>query len=171
VINRRYARLQHGDGQLPDLVLVDGGRGQLARAAAELRSLGLAALPLVAVAKGAGRRPGRERLFRPDNPRALVLPADSPALHVIQQLRDEAHRFAITGHRQRRQRQRLGSVLEQIPGLGPRRRRALLQQFGGLQGVLAAGVDDLARTTGISRPLAERIYGFLHDEAGPAGNS
>ena len=162
-VMRRYARLQREAAVLPDLVLIDGGQGQLGRAVAVLAELGLADIPLAAVAKGEGRRPGQERLLRPGVAAPLRLAPDSPALHLVQQIRDEAHRFAITGHRQRRGRQRLSSVLDEIPGLGPQRRKALLQRFGGLQGIRRAGVDDLARTDGISRQLAERIYAFLGD--------
>jgi len=165
-VRRRYLRVKAGEAPLPDLLLVDGGRGQLARVEAELRELGLDGLPLAAVAKGEGRRPGYERVFRPGAGQPIAIPADSPALHLIQQVRDEAHRFAITGHRLRRGKARTGSALESIAGLGPARRRALLQQFGGLQGIGRAGIDDLARTPGISRALAERIYDRFHE--GPA---
>jgi excinuclease ABC subunit C len=163
-VGRRFARARRGETPIPDLLLIDGGRGQLARVRAVLQDLGFAELPVVAIAKGEGRRPGRERLYRSQSGRPLVLTPDSPALHLVQQVRDEAHRFAITGHRQRRGGRRHGSVLESIPGLGPRRRRVLLQQFGGLQGITRAGVEDLARTTGISRALAERIYGHFHEQ-------
>jgi excinuclease ABC subunit C len=164
-VGRRYAKAGTADKPLPDLLLIDGGKGQLARVREVLEELGFGDVPTLAVAKGEGRRPGYERLYRPGDPEPLELPADSLALHLIQQVRDEAHRFAITGHRQRRQKKRIGSSLEEIAGLGPRRRRALLQQFGGLQGVARAGVEDLARTPGISRALAERIYGRFHEGA------
>ena len=125
---------------------------------AVLQGMAFADVPLVAVAKGEGRRPGREKLYIPDRSTPVVLLPGTAALRMIQQVRDEAHRFAITGHRQRRGRTRIGSVLESIPGLGPQRRRALLQHFGGLQGITRAGVNDIARTDGISLALAERIY-------------
>lgn len=163
-VRRRYARTRRGEAPVPDLLLIDGGRGQVAAARAVLDELQFGGLALFGVAKGAGRRPGRERLFPADGSAALTLAADSPALHVIQQVRDEAHRFAVTGHRQRRARQRLRSPLEEIPGLGPKRRRALLQAFGGLQGVRRAGVEDLAAVRGISSRLAEQIFASLHDE-------
>ena len=121
-------------------------------------------LNVVAVAKGRARRPGAERLFRPGSDTAMQLAPDSPALLLIQQVRDEAHRFAITGHRQRRAKKRRQSPLEQIPGLGPKKRRELLRQFGGLQGVMGAGVDDLVKVRGIGRTLAETIYNELHVE-------
>ena len=139
---------------MPDVLFVDGGKGQLAEAMKVLDALELDWLTVVAVAKGRARRPGAERLFRPGSDRPLQLPPDSPALLLIQQIRDEAHRFAITGHRQRRAKARRKSPLEHIPGLGPKRRRELLRQFGGLQGVVAAGIDDLAKVRGISRKLA-----------------
>jgi excinuclease ABC subunit C len=147
---------------MPDVLFVDGGKGQLAAAMTVLDELQLDWLKVVAVAKGRARRPGTERLFLPGEKAALQLPADSPALLLVQQIRDEAHRFAIAGHRQQRSKARTTSRLEQIPGLGPKKRRELLRQFGGLQGVIGAGVDDLAKVRGISRPLAESIYNDLH---------
>jgi excinuclease ABC subunit C len=117
---------------------------------------------LVAIAKGEGRKPGRESLFLPERKEPLRLPASSPALHLIQQIRDEAHRFAITGHRARRHKRVTQSPLEDLPGLGPKRRRDLLRQFGGLQGIARAGIDDLERVKGISRQLAEAIYERFH---------
>ncbi len=164
-VRRRYTRVQRGESPLPDLVLIDGGKGQLGRAVEAMEALGLGDLALVAVAKGRSRRPGAEQLFVPGETRPLTLPPDSPALLLIQQIRDEAHRFAITGHRQRRARKRQSSALEDIPGLGPKRRRELLRQFGGMQGISRAGVDDLARTHGISRRLAEKIYNRLNPAA------
>ncbi len=161
-LRRRYEKVKGGEVPMPDLLLVDGGKGQLAAAAAVLRELDLDWLPVVAVAKGRARRPGAESLFLPGRERALKLAPDSAALLLIQQIRDEAHRFAITGHRQRRARARKTSRLEEIAGLGPTRRRELLRQFGGLQGVMAAGVDDLMRVPGIGRKLAETIYNELH---------
>ena len=147
---------------MPDVLFVDGGKGQLAEAMTILDELELDWLMVVAVAKGRARRPGAERLFVPGQKNALQLPPDSPALLLIQQIRDEAHRFAITGHRQRRAKARSTSRLEQIPGLGPKKRRELLRQFGGLQGVIGAGIDDLTKVRGISRTLAESIYNDLH---------
>ncbi len=163
-LRRRYARVKKGEVPMPDVLFVDGGKGQLAAAMTVLDELELDWLQAVAVAKGRTRRPGMEQLFLAGKSTPTILPADSPALHLIQQLRDEAHRFAITGHRQRRGKARTASRLEQIPGLGPKRRRELLRQFGGLQGVRGAGVDDLVKVDGISRSLAERIYNDLHFE-------
>ncbi len=159
---RRYARVQKGEVPMPDVLFIDGGPGQLARAIAVMQELKLPGSRLVAVAKGQDRKPGRESLYLPDRTDPLRLPPSSPALHLIQQVRDEAHRFAITGHRARRQKARTRSPLEDIPGLGPKRRRELLRQFGGLQAVTRAGIDDLQRVKGISRPLAEAIYERFH---------
>jgi len=161
---RRYKRVKKGEVPMPDVLFVDGGKGQLAEAMKVLDELDLGWFQVVAVAKGRSRRPGMEQLFLAGHSAPTILAADSPALHLIQQIRDEAHRFAITGHRQRRAKARLTSRLEQIPGLGPKRRRELLRQFGGLQGVRNAGIDDLAKVHGISRALAERIYNDLHLE-------
>jgi excinuclease ABC subunit C len=147
---------------MPDVLLIDGGRGQVAQAVAVLKDLQLGQIRVVGVAKGEGRKPGRETLYVPEKSMPLKLPPSSPALHVIQQLRDEAHRFAIAGHRARRGKRLTVSPLEEIPGLGPKRRRDLLRQFGGLQGVTRAGVDELARVKGISRDLAHSIYDRLH---------
>ena len=161
-LNRRYKRVKKGEVPMPDVLFVDGGKGQLAEAMKVLDELELDWLNVVAVAKGRARRPGAERLFRPGSDKAMQLPPDSPALLLVQQIRDEAHRFAITGHRQRRARARKSSPLEEIPGLGPKKRRELLRQFGGLQGIVGAGIDDLAKVRGISRSLAETIYNELH---------
>ncbi len=161
-LSRRYARIKKGEAPLPDLLLIDGGPGQLAEAIGALKELEIEGVCIAGVAKGADRRPGQERLFLAGEETPRVLPPDSPALHLIQRIRDEAHRFAITGHRQRRAKARTHSVLETVPGLGPRKRRELLRQFGGLQGVVRAGVDDLAKVHGIGRKLAQSIYDTLH---------
>ena len=163
---RRYRRVKKGEVPMPDILFIDGGRGQLAEALTVLDELELDWLQVVAVAKGRSRRPGMEQLFLAGQSTPTILPAGSPALHLIQQLRDEAHRFAITGHRQRRAKTRRTSALEEIPGLGPKRRRELLKQFGGLQGVRGAGIDDLVKVRGISRALAEKIYNNLHLDGG-----
>lgn len=161
-LRRRYLRVKKGEVPMPDVLFVDGGKGQLAATMTILDELELGWLQVVAVAKGRSRKAGMEQLFLAGKSTPTILPADSPALHLIQQLRDEAHRFAITGHRQRRAKARKVSRLEEIPGLGPKRRRELLRQFGGLQGVRGAGIDDLVKVDGISRSLAERIYSDLH---------
>jgi excinuclease ABC subunit C len=165
-LRRRYKRVKLGEVPMPDILFVDGGKGQLAEAMTMLDELELDWLQVVAVAKGRSRKPGMEQLFLAGQNTPTILPADSPALHLIQQIRDEAHRFAITGHRARRAKARRTSQLEEIPGLGPKRRRELLRQFGGLQGVRGAGVDDLVKVKGISRALAEKIYDTLHLDGG-----
>ena len=161
-LEARYRKLAEGEGRTPDLVLVDGGKGQLAAAMGVMQDLGLAGIPMIGVAKGEERKPGLEQLFVAGEEIARRLPADHPALHLIQQVRDEAHRFAITGHRARRGKARTASRLEDIGSVGPKRRQRLLAHFGGLQGVVAASVEDLARVEGISRTLAKRIYDELH---------
>ena len=161
-LHRRYARIKKGEVPMPDVLFVDGGKGQLAEAMTVLDELELNWVNVVAVAKGRARKPGAEQLFVPGSKTPLRLAPDSPALLLVQQIRDEAHRFAITGHRQRRAKARRTSSLEKIPGLGPKKRRELLRQFGGLQGVIGAGIDDLVKIRGISRTLAETIYNELH---------
>ena len=160
---RRYTRISAGEGQMPDLILIDGGKGQLAVAERVMEELQMTGVPLVGVAKGPERKPGWEVLHLPGG-RELRLSADDQALHLIQQVRDEAHRFAITGHRQRRARSRTESSLETIPGIGPKRRQQLLRRFGGIREVARAGVEDLAKVKGISRELAQQIYDAFHGE-------
>jgi excinuclease ABC subunit C len=162
-LDRRFARLKKGEGQVPDLLFIDGGKGQVNQALDVLRNHGLEDLRVVGVAKGAGRRPGLETLVLSGVEGPSILPPQSGALHLIQQIRDEAHRFAITGHRARRAKARRESQLERIPGLGPKRRGALLRQFGGLQGIARAGVEELAKVPGISRSLAQVIYEGFHE--------
>lgn len=165
-LTRRYTRLKQGEARLPDILFIDGGRGQLSTAQQVLDELQIGDITLVGIAKGEGRKPGLERLFLPGRDTPLILPAHSPALHLIQQIRDEAHRFAITAHRQRRGKARTTSVLEDIAGMGPKRRQQLLKQFGGLREVARAGVEDLTKVKGISKQLAQLIYDALHSERG-----
>jgi excinuclease ABC subunit C len=154
-------RARASAGVLPDVLLIDGGAGQVAQAQAVLADLGVTGVMIVGVAKGEARRAGDETLLLPDG-RELHPGAASPGLQLVQQVRDEAHRFAITGHRGRRQKARTTSKLEDIPGIGPRRRANLLRHFGGLGGLKAAGIEDIARVEGINAALAERIYASLH---------
>ncbi|MDH3769094.1 MAG: helix-hairpin-helix domain-containing protein, partial [Gammaproteobacteria bacterium] len=161
-LQRRYTRIRRGEAPLPDVLFVDGGKGQLAEADKVIEEMQLDGVEIVGVAKGADRRVGDERLFLLGKDRPIILPTDSPALHLIQQLRDEAHRFAISGHRSRRAKARTSSVLESIPGLGPKRRRELLKHFGGLQGVTRAGIEDLSQVQGISHKLAVMVYQTFH---------
>ncbi|MEO5343884.1 MAG: excinuclease ABC subunit UvrC [Gammaproteobacteria bacterium SHHR-1] len=163
-LQRRYTRLKAGEAALPDVLLIDGGKGQLGRAAEVLAELGLVDVLLLGVAKGADRKPGLEQLFLWGDETATILPADSSALHLVQQIRDEAHRFAISGHRQRRNRAATVSVLESIAGVGAKRRQRLLKAFGGLQGVARAGIEDLSRVEGINSALARSIYDAFHGE-------
>src|SRR5262245_15745713 len=162
VLHRRYEKVARGEGIVPDLMLIDGGKGQVQAAKAVLAELGFADIDLIGVAKGAERKPGLEELVLAEGDRVVRLDADHPGLHLIQQIRDEAHRFAITGHRQRRAKKRVTSTLEAIDGIGAKRRRQLLERFGGLKGVVSASIEDLAQVEGISRTLAERIYRELH---------
>jgi excinuclease ABC subunit C len=161
-LTRRFKRALEEQGKMPDLLLVDGGRGQLASACKAVDELGIREIAMFGVAKGKERKAGWERLFRPGEDKPLVLSPNSPGLHLVQQVRDEAHRFAITGHRRRRAKSRVTSSLQNIPGIGNKKRQALLKHFGGLQGVERAGVDDLSRVSGINRTLAKRIHAALH---------
>lgn len=161
-LERRYKRILAGEGKLPDLLLIDGGQGQLKTASDIIAELGIKGVQLLGVAKGPDRRPGLEQLFLLGRTEPLILTPDSQALHLVQQIRDEAHRFAITGHRQRRARAKTRSVLEDISGIGPKRRARLLRQFGGLQGLARAGIEDIRTVEGISDKLAREIYAAFH---------
>lgn len=162
VVTRRYEKVAAGEGVAPDLILIDGGKGQISSAHAALADLGLAELAMIGVAKGEDRKPGLETLIFPDDRLPLQLSSQHPALHLIQEIRDEAHRFAITGHRAKRSKARKTSTLESLPGIGPARRKALVSQFGGLAGVLEATIEQLVEVPGISREQAEKIHAALH---------
>lgn len=162
-LNKRYGKLTD-ESRIPDLILIDGGQGQLTQAINFFSDWPFSKRPLlVGVAKGTSRKPGLETLILPDNPVGFSLAAESPALHLIQQIRDEAHRFAITGHRNKRGKAIIKSPLENIDGVGEKRRQALLQYLGGLHGVMQASVDELATVPGISRQQAEKIYQACHN--------
>jgi len=161
-LTRRYKRIRDGEIVKPDVLLIDGGKGQLAEAAKVLDELGVAGISLIGVAKGVDRRAGQEQLFLLGQDTPTILPPDSRALHLIQRVRDEAHRFAISGHRRKRAKRHNQSILETIPGLGPVKRRELLKQFGGMQGILRAGIDDFIQIRGLGRELAQVIYEHLH---------
>ena len=161
-VRRRYEKVVSGESIAPTLLLIDGGKGQLACAVAALNDLGLGELPVIGVAKGEARKPGLESLIFADGRKPVQLTPEHPALHLIQEIRDEAHRFAITGHRARRSKTRKESSLEQIAGIGPKRRKALITHFGSLQGIRDAGIDQLAAVPGISRELAESIFTAFH---------
>jgi len=161
-LTRRFRKVAEGEGAKPDVLLIDGGGGQVAQALEVLKELGVAGIHVVGVAKGPARRAGEETLILVDQGREIHPGPTSPALHLVAAVRDESHRFAISGHRKRREKARERSVLEDVPGVGARRRAALLKTFGGLAGVEAAGVEELMRVKGIDRGLAERIYAALH---------
>lgn len=163
-LTRRYTRLKTGEARLPDLLLIDGGKGQLAEALAVLEDLQIQGLTVVAVAKGSTRKPGLETLIVGSERRELALAPDSSALHLIQRVRDEAHRFAIGALQKRRAKKSSASALEQIPGVGPKRRRELLRYFGGIRGIENASLEELMRVPGIDRRIAEDVYGAFHKQ-------
>ena len=162
VLSRRYHKVAEGEGRLPDLILIDGGKGQVNAAQEALVELGLNYATLVGVSKGRERKPGLEKLIFSGTKKPLQLPKEHPGLHLIQQIRDEAHRFAIQGHRAKRGKSRVNSYLMEIRGVGNKLRQNLLVQFGGLKGVLTASIEELQQVKGISRTLAEKIYKELH---------
>jgi excinuclease ABC subunit C len=162
-VGRRYQKIKQGEYEAPDILFIDGGKGQVGAVRQTLAELDMGHIRVIGVAKGPDRKPGMETLFPADSPTPLMLPSHSPALLLIQQIRDEAHRFAITGHRQRRAKAARQSALDGIAGLGPKRRQQLLRQFGGLREISRAGIETLSGVEGISRQLAQRIYDTFHE--------
>ena len=162
VLTRRYKKVAAGEGVRPDLIFIDGGKGQLGVAVEVMAEVGLEDILLVGIAKGEERKPGLETMIFADTGEMLNLDKDNKGLHLLQQIRDEAHRFAITGHRAKRAKARVHSSLEDIEGIGAKRRKALLTRFGGLEGVKNASIDELVQVEGISQSLAEKIYGEFH---------
>jgi len=158
VLTRRYKRVKSGELEVPDILVIDGGKGQLKQAELVLDELGVEVPVVIGIAKGRTRKAGFEQLFIPGKANPVILEVDDPALHLLQHIRDESHRFAISGHRAKREKARRSSPLESIPGIGAVRRRELLRRFGGLQGIKQASVDDLKRIPGISQTLAENIH-------------
>jgi excinuclease ABC subunit C len=166
-LTRRYTRLKKGEGKLPDILFIDGGKGQVSEARRVLEELQIDEVMVIGVAKGSDRIVGQEKLILAGSGKILQTRSDRPGLHLIQQIRDEAHRFAISGHRAQRKKARNRSPLEDIPGLGPRRRQQLLKNFGGLQGLKKASIEDLATISGIGKHMAEQIYATLHENSTP----
>jgi len=162
VLRRRFTRLQKGEGRMPDIVVIDGGKGQLGIAREVMQDLGVSGVELLGVAKGAARKSGWERFYLGEDSREVVLDSSSPGFHLLQHIRDEAHRFAITGHKNRRGKKFVESPLQQIPGVGDKRRKKLVDYFGGYKGIEDASVTDLAKVDGISRELAQNIYDYFH---------
>ncbi len=161
-LTRRYKRLKKGEGKLPDLLVIDGGKGQVTQAKDVLDELQIREVEIIGITKGEGRRAEHDTLLLSETSEKVILPANSKAMHLVQHLRDEAHRFAISGHKNRRGKARKTSQLEKIAGLGPKRRQVLLKQFGGLQEVARAGIEDLTKVNGISKSLAQKIYDHFH---------
>lgn len=163
-VYRRYKPNEQGvEAVRPDLLLIDGGKGQVAKASEALTELGLSDMPLVGVAKGLGRKPGLESLVFADGREPLHLNPDDPGLHLVQEIRDEAHRFALTGHRGRRQKARIASRLDDIAGIGPKRRKALMTCFGSVSAIQVASIEAIAAVPGMSEELAQRIHAALQD--------
>ena len=162
VLTRRYKKVAAGDGIRPDLVFIDGGKGQLGVAIEVMQEVGLEDILLIGIAKGEDRKPGLETMIFGDTGEMVNLPTDNIGLHLLQQIRDEAHRFAITGHRAKRAKARITSSLEDIAGVGAKRRKALLTRFGGLDGIKSASMDEIAEVDGVSKSLAQTIYDALH---------
>lgn len=162
VLKRRYTRLKKGEAKIPDILVIDGGAGQLSQAEQVLQELEIKGVLLLGIAKGVSRKAGQETLILGGSRKEVVLPPESPALHLLQHIRDESHRFAITAHRQRRGKKRTQSFLDEIPGIGPAKRRELITYFGGQQEIRRASLQDLQKVSGISKNLARDIYDYIH---------
>ena len=163
VLERHFSRIKKSELQLPDICFIDGGLGQVNIALKVMEELQISTVQIIGVSKGRSRKPGEETIIMDFGKKKVQLKNNSVALHLIQQIRDEAHRFAITGHRKRRDKKRLKSPLEEIPGLGPKRKQILLKHFGGLQGLVKAGEDEIKKIPGINKTLAEAIYYRFHN--------
>ena len=163
-LTRRFSRLKKGEGKKPDILFIDGGKGQVTQAVEVLKTLQIYDIQVIGIAKGTGRKPGLETLINPDTNQEIVMSPDSPGLHLIQHIRDESHRFAITGHRARRGKARQRSKLEDIAGVGPKRRRELLKHFGSIPSIESSSVEEIKKVSSISTALAEDIYAALHSD-------
>jgi excinuclease ABC subunit C len=161
-LKRRYTRLKKGEAKMPDILVLDGGLGQLNQAEKVLEKLEIGDIVLLSIAKGISRKAGQETLILGGSHKEVVLPPESPALHLLQHIRDESHRFAITAHRQRRGKKRTKSFLDDIPGIGPTKRRELIRYFGGQQEIKKASLQELQKVSGISKHLAQDIYDYIH---------
>ena len=162
-VTRRFISAKKNEHIAPDLLIIDGGKGQVNAVTKALEDIGCSTVFVIGISKGSDRKVGMEKIYRASDGKVLIFPSDEPALLVVQQIRDEAHRFAISGHRQQRGKVKKKSSLEKIEGLGPKRRQQLLKQFGGLREIQSAGVDDLCTVDGINKSLAQRVYDFFHD--------
>jgi len=163
-LTRRFSKLQKGEGKKPDILFVDGGKGQVTQAVDVLKNLNIDDIQVIGIAKGVTRKPGLETLINPDSDKEILIAADSPGLHLVQHIRDESHRFAITGHRARRGKARQRSKLEDIAGIGPKRRRELLKHFGSIPSIQSASIEEIKKVSSISTALAEDIYAALHPD-------
>ncbi|MGB1649357.1 MAG: helix-hairpin-helix domain-containing protein, partial [Cycloclasticus sp.] len=162
-VTRRFIRAKKNQHIAPDVLIIDGGKGQVHAVTDALKDIHYSDVVVIGISKGSDRKVGMEKIYRASDGKTLIFPSDDPALLIVQQIRDEAHRFAISGHRQQRGKVKKKSTLEEIEGLGPKRRQQLLKQFGGLREIQSAGVDDLCTVDGISKSLAQRVYNFFHD--------
>ncbi len=163
-LTRRFSRLKKGEGKKPDILFIDGGKGQVTQAVDVLKELAIDDVQIIGIAKGVTRKPGLETLINPETNKEIIIAADSPGLHLVQHIRDESHRFAITGHRARRGKARQRSKLEDIDGIGPKRRRELLKHFGSITSIQSASIEEIKKVSTISTALAEDIYSALHPD-------